>query len=75
LNQARDAGIKLLVDYGSLNTDTETAVNALKDHPAFGGYVLTDEPPVQDFEKWDKLVRGIRKFDTEHYCYINLFPN
>jgi uncharacterized protein YjdB len=75
MDRAHNAGLKLFVYYDYINTNTEVAVNAFKGHPGFGGYVLADEPPVQDFEYWDQLVRKIQELDTEHYCYVNLFPN
>jgi hypothetical protein len=75
LNQAHNAGMKILVYYDYIDTRTETAVNAFKGHPGFGGYILADEPPVQDFEYYDQLVRKIQALDPEHYCYVNLLPN
>jgi uncharacterized protein YjdB len=75
LNQAAEAGVKIWFDYGSLNTDAQTAVNNLKGHPGFAGYIIRDEPSVNDFDRLNTLVEEIREFDTESYCYINLFPN
>jgi uncharacterized protein YjdB len=75
LNQAAEAGVKIWFDYGSLNTDAQTAVNTLKGRPGFAGYIIRDEPSVNDFDRLNTLVGEIREFDTESYCYINLFPN
>jgi hypothetical protein len=73
LNEARDNGIRLLVVLQRNNT--EAMVNAIKGHPALGGYMLADEPPIQDFDYFDQWIREIQAYDAEHYCYINLFPN
>jgi hypothetical protein len=75
LNRAHNSGMKILVSYDYIDGNTEAAVNAFKGHPGFGGYVLADEPPVQDFEYYDQLVRKIQALDPEHYCYVNLLPN
>jgi hypothetical protein len=75
MDEAAAAGIKLWVDYQSLNANPETAVNLLKDYPGFGGYMIIDEPSIQMFDELDRLIRAIQSFDSEHLCYVNLYPN
>ncbi len=57
-----------------LRGDLETFTSAYKDHPAFWGYYLTDEPAAEDFAGLATLNRTLLELDPQHLPYINLFP-
>ncbi|WP_370895471.1 hypothetical protein [Chryseobacterium gossypii] len=75
LDAAQEAGVKLVIKVETLFSDTERTVKLLKNHPALYGYCLLDEPPPSKFDELAKIVREIRKYDSNHITYINLFPN
>jgi hypothetical protein len=75
LDTAQAAGLKAVVSVPELKADPEGTARKFKDHPAVAGYYLRDEPSTADFgmlADWEKRVRSA---DSEHPCYINLFPN
>ncbi len=72
---AQTAGIKLWVVSPELRRDPEATVRQLQNHPALGGYFLTDEPSVKQFAELAAWAARIRAVDAAHPCYINLFPN
>jgi len=82
LNLAQTNGFKCIVldsrltgsDYTSTTT-IQQVVNDYKDHPAFYGYYLTDEPHVSKFPLWAYKVKKLKERDPEHLAYINLYPN
>jgi hypothetical protein len=67
LNDARDAGIKLLIKGFE-------GVDAVKSHSAFEGYPVTDEPSQNEFSGLATEVQNIMNVDPDHWCYINLYP-
>ena len=46
----------------------------MKQHPAFYGYYLTDEPKAGAFPAPGKLVAHVRERDPAHLGFINLNP-
>jgi hypothetical protein len=46
-----------------------------KDHPAFGGYFLGDEPSAVKFDGLGEVVAYLKKIDPDHPVFLNLFPN
>lgn len=75
LDMAQAEGLKLEAKMTQLHTDPETTVRALMDHPALAMYHIKDEPPVQDFAKWAKLMKRIQAIDGVHPCYLNLLAD
>ena len=75
LDMAQAEGLKLEAKMTQLHTDPETTIRALKDHPALAMYHIKDEPPVQDFAKWAKLMKRIQGIDGVHPCYLNLLAD
>jgi hypothetical protein len=87
LDLARQVGIKIIpVDIRSMPfaqtadiaIDTamiEEMVNDYKDHPAFAGYVVRDEPNASLFPALGELCNLIRELDPKHEPLINLFPS
>ena len=75
LDAANRAGIKLLVSCPELEAQPEPTVRRFKDHPALGGYFLTDEPSAGDFPKLARWAGRIKAADPDHVIYVNLFPD
>lgn len=75
LDAANEAGIKLFITCPELRTAPDSTVKRFMNHPALGGYHLTDEPNAAAFPDLAEWVKQIQKVDSTHPCYINLFPN
>jgi hypothetical protein len=75
LDIAQAAGVKAFVSVPELKADPEGTARKFKDHPAVAGYYLRDEPSSGDFAMLADWERRVRSADSEHPCYINLFPN
>ncbi len=52
----------------------DSIVSTYRDHPAFAGYYLGDEPPADQFELLGKLHRALRQRDPEHPAWNDLSP-
>lgn len=75
LDMAVKAGVKLMVRCPELQTDPENTVRRFMNHPATAGYFLKDEPSVKDFHYLGEWMKSIYAIDSQHLCYVNLFPN
>lgn len=75
LDMAEQAGVRLIVRCPELQTDPENTVKRFMHHPATAGYYLKDEPSAKMFEELGKWASRIQAVDSQHYCYLNLFPN
>ncbi|MFA5865714.1 MAG: chitobiase/beta-hexosaminidase C-terminal domain-containing protein [Phycisphaerae bacterium] len=72
LDAAAEAGIRIMTNPIA---PVASFVPQFKDHPAFAGYFLQDEPSTADFASLASQVQTIQALDTENFCYINLFPD
>jgi hypothetical protein len=77
LEAAKAAGVKLIVSCPELKKDPAGTVKRFMDHPAVGGWFLTDEPSAAQFPELAKWLAAIEAVDRSpaHLGYINLFPN
>jgi hypothetical protein len=75
LDTAYMAGIKVIVSCPELKSNTESTVRMFMNHPAVAGYMLRDEPGRADFKELGEWARKIEAVDSNHFCYLNLFPN
>jgi hypothetical protein len=75
LDMAGKAGVTLIIRCPELQTDPRNTVRRFMHHPATAGYFLKDEPAAKDFPYLGKWMKSIRAVDSQHTCYINLFPN
>lgn len=76
LDLAGQAGVKVMATCVELETATDSAVAAIKDHPALYGYFLRDEPLPAAFPMLAEWAERIRKADGgEHPLYLNLLPS
>lgn len=46
-----------------------------REHPAFAGYFIGDEPGAGAFPSLGETVAALREHDPEHIAYLNLYPN
>jgi len=75
LDYAENAGVKLIATSKQIVSNTTMEVGKVKNHPALMGYFIDDEPEVNDLSTLGDIIKRIRKVDSEHFCYINLYPN
>lgn len=75
LDHAQAAGVRLLISCPELEKEPRAVARRFKDHPANGGYFLTDEPAGGQFKHLAELAREVRAGDGEHLIYINLLPD
>lgn len=75
LDCAEQAGVKVMATCRELESNPDSVVELIKDHPALYGYFLRDEPVTADFPKLAAWAEKIRAVDDSHPMYLNLFPN
>lgn len=75
LDAAAKSGVKLFIYSDSLMLHPDKVINQIKDHPAFYGTYVADEPPVDKFAMVRWRIEGIKKYDRKGRFYVNLFPN
>ncbi len=67
-------GIKSIVTCPELRDNPDSAVRVLKSCKGLAGYFLIDEPHAADFDKLAEWAGKIKKADSKHLLYLNLFP-
>lgn len=75
LDAADSAGIKMVISCPELHSDTKNVVNTFKKHKSFFLYHIEDEPEVSEFSTLAGQIKNIQQYDTDHSCYVNLYPN
>lgn len=75
LDAAEKASVKLFIYSDSLMLHPQKVINKIKNHPAFYGTYIADEPPVNNFPMLSWRISGIKEFDKKGKFYVNLFPN
>lgn len=75
MDVAAEVGIGVIPGFPEIKDSTESAVAALKDHPALIAYHLKDEPETWDVHWLKALHDKVQSLDSTHPCYINLYPN
>nr|AIF26780.1 hypothetical protein [uncultured bacterium fosmid pJB92C9] len=75
LKAADSVGVKVITASKNLLTEPQNEADKLKDYPALYGYFLADEPWDNDLQTLGDVASRIRAVDSEHLCYINLYPN
>lgn len=83
LKAAEAAGIKVIAADWRLNFTQDTAAVArqvvrlaaqYKTYPALLGYLLYDEPSIEQFDKLGVAIKELSRTDPERIGYVNLFP-
>lgn len=81
LEAAKNTGVKLIVRFEELKTDTVNSVNRLKGYSSLAGWFLGDEGNEyngDDYEPYFSYLRQlsdlIYEVDSTHLLYYNLFP-
>lgn len=75
LDIAEKNGVKMIAAYPAFRENPEAEYNKIRNHPAFAGYYIKDEPETWDIDSLARLVSRIQAVDRETPCYINLYPN
>ncbi len=82
LNLAQQVGVKVILNpHGVLvSGNLESFLNVVRNHmnhPAVGGYYISDEPWGKEFNFVKEAVRRVREIDPnpDKWAYINLHPN
>lgn len=75
LDDAQTHGVKLIVRSNKFNSNTQEEAAKMKNHKALLAYHIHDEPSEADFGWISEVVKNIRKVDTVHPWYVNLYPN
>ena len=75
LNAADKVGINVIVSSPELESDTKNMVERMTAHKSFYGYHIEDEPEVSEFPILADRINEILKYDKEHPCYVNVYPN
>ncbi len=75
LDNAEEAGVKLIIRSATFLTNPEKLIGKIKDHPALFMYHIQDEPSLSDFGWMKNIFNKAKELDPNHTCYINLFPN
>ena len=75
LTSADKLGMKIITSCPELETDKKNIVEAMSAHPSLYGYHIEDEPEVSEFSMLEGRIKGIRAYDQERPCYVNVYPN
>jgi len=75
LDKAELAGVKILIYSDDLVHFPRETVLRFRDHPALFGYYITDEPTSEEFKNVESRITVIKKYDTIHPVYVNLYSN
>ncbi|MEY8759768.1 hypothetical protein [Chryseobacterium tongliaoense] len=75
LELGQKMNIKMVLSIPEIKSRPEEAVKILKNYSSFLGYYIEDEPNTSRFEPLSDIVSRLRKADSQHFTYINLFPN
>jgi len=71
----QDARVAKLVEDASLPlTSLDPIIAVYKDHPAFWGYFILDEPNAAKFDRIAEIFAYLKDKDPAHPAYANLFP-
>jgi len=66
---------KRLDDPEALEKIVREVCEDYRDYPALHSYNIIDEPESAKFPLIGKIVELVKKYDPNHFCYINLLPN
>jgi len=75
LDDAHEAGLKVIAGCHELSIDTENTVRRFKDHPAIVGWHLKDEPILAEYPGLAEQAKKIKAIDKKNFVYINLRPS
>lgn len=75
MDAAARAGMRIIINFPQVIDSSESAVAAVKDHPALLAYHIKDEPLAADYPMIAEVCERVCSLDSLHPCYINLLPN
>ncbi len=68
-------GVKVLARCPEMKENPALAANTLKKENGFFGYVLQDEPTIEELPEREKELQRLKLADSSHCFYINLLPH
>ncbi len=68
-------GVKVLARCPEMKENPALAANTLKKENGFFGYVLQDEPTIDELPEREKELQRLKLADSSHCFYINLLPH
>lgn len=74
LQEAQKAKVKLLPVSPTFKDHPAVIIPKMKQYKSLFGYYIADEPNMDELEMYGQYVKNIKKYDSSHPCYINLFP-
>lgn len=75
LDTAELVGVKILIYSDDLVNFPKETVLRFREHPALFGYYISDEPKSEEFKTLESRISVIKKYDSIHPVYVNLYPN
>ena len=75
LTAADELDMHIITSCTDLDADPKNVIPAMTAHPSFYGFHIEDEPEVSEFEWLANKIEVIRKYDKDHPCYVNVYPN
>ena len=75
LDLCAQVGMKSVFMCPELKTEPEETVRRVMKHPGLGMYFLRDEPRNEDLDELGEWAHRIMSVDSQHPCYLNLFPS
>ena len=75
LDQAQQAGVRLIIHCDKVYANPRSAFPRLKGHPALFAYFLEDEPRPKHYNEVVGHLQTIRRFDKQTNIYLNLLPD
>lgn len=67
-------GVRVIGQCPEMVSDPRRAATALKQEKGFFGYLMQDEPSVPEIKERQKEIERLKRYDSSHVFYINLFP-
>ena len=68
-------GVKVLAPCPEMTKNPVKAANTLKREKGFFGYMMKDEPTVDQLEELEQEIQCLKRIDSTHCFYINLLPH
>lgn len=67
-------GVKVIGQCPEMTKSPVAAANVLKRENGFFGYFIKDEPSAPEIQQLQKEISSLRRADSMHVFYLNLFP-
>ena len=68
-------GVKVLAPCPEMTQNPVKAASTLKREKGFFGYMMKDEPTIDQLEELEQEIQRLKRIDNSHCFYINLLPH